>query len=300
MPARSCTHGSDQFVQTTILGETRARARWAKLALGEIVKGTLATLFIAGGIFVAAHLQAQAPADNQKWQRSQKGCEKADSLNRAVQRGCVDKVREFLAANGIDSKDGSQSEALTTAIRSGNKEIVEILIRAGAPLNPPSTVLWPPLSDAAFAKQLEIMKLLLQSGAKVDALDHRGATLLVSTGFFDPNVTTILLESGADPNARDREGATALMRASGYGLKQSVSILIDGHADVNLKDAKGRTALMHAAAGRLSSAIPLLLENGADPNLRDDEGKSALDIADHYNNLGAFTMLSVAVKRSHQ
>jgi len=281
-------------------GETRARARWAKLAVGEIVKGTLATLFIAGGILAAPRVQAQAPADNQKWQRSRVECEKADSLNRAVQRGCVDKVRELLAANGIDSRDGSQSEALTTAIRSGNKEIVGILIGAGAPLNPPSTVLWPPLSDAAFAKQFEIMKLLLQSGAKVDALDHRGATLLVSTGFFDPNVTTILLESGANPNARDREGATALMRASGYGLKQSVKILIDRHADVNLKDAKGRTALMHAAAGRISSAIPLLLENGADPNLRDDEGKSALDIADHYNNLGAFTMLSVAVKRSHQ
>jgi len=264
------------------------------------VKGTLATLFIAAGILSANYLQAQESEGNQKGQRSRIDCEKADSLNRAVQRGCVDKVRELLAANGIDSKDGSQSEALTTAIRSGNKEIVEILIRAGAPLNPPSTVLWPPLSDAAFAKQFEIMKLLLQSGAKVDALDHRGATLLVSTGFFDPNVTTILLESGADPNSRDREGATALMRASGYGLKQSVKILIDHHADVNLKDSKGRTALMHAAAGRLSSAIPLLLENGADPNIRDNEGQSALDIADHYNNLGAFTMLSLAVKRSQR
>jgi len=270
---------------------------WAKLALGGIVKGTLAILLIAGGI-VANDVQAQESAGSQNSQRSRIECEKADSLNRAVQRGCVDKVREFLATSGIDSKDGSQSESLTTAIRSGNKEIVEILIHAGAPLNPPSTVLWPPLSDAAFAKQFEIMKLLLQSGAKVDALDHRGATLLVSTGFFDPNITAILLESGADPNARDREGATALMRASGYGLKQSIKILIDHHADVNLKDAKGRTALMHAAAGRLSSAIPLLLENGADPSLRDNEGQSALDMADHYNNLGAFTMLSVAVKRS--
>jgi ankyrin repeat protein len=227
-------------------------------------------------------------------------CAQADSLNRAAQRGCVEKVREFLAANGIDSKNGGESEALRIAIRSGNKEIVQLLINAGAPVNPSATSLWTPLADAAFAKKFDIMKLLLQSGAKVDAPDHRGVPLLLSTGFFDPTVTTILLDAGADTNAVDREGETALMKASGHGGKETVKILIEHHADVNRKDVKGRTALMHAAAGYDSDAIPLLLENGADPNVRDNEGKSALDLADKSNNLGAFTMLSVAVKRSHK
>jgi ankyrin repeat protein len=166
-------------------------------------------------------------------------------------------------------------------------------------VNPSLTALWNPLTDAAFAKHFDIMKLLLQSGAKVDAPDHRGAPLLVSTGFFDPTVTMILLEAGSDPNAADREGETALMKASGHGVKESVKVLIEHHADVNRKDVKGRTALMHAAAGHLSDAIPLLLENGADPNARDSEGKSALDLADKSNNLGAIAMLSLAVKRSH-
>lgn len=255
---------------------------------------------MAAAAFFGTFLFAQQPSPEEAAPSHAELCAQADSLNRAVLRGCVEKVQQFLSAHGIDSKNGSQSEALTTAIRAGNKEIVEILIRAGAPVNPDSTVLWPPLSDAAFAKQFEIMRLLLQSGAKADALDHRGATLLVSTGYFDSNVASILLEAGADPNARDHEGATALMRASGYGLKQCVKILIDHHADVNLKDNRGRTALMHAAGGRRSDAIPLLLENGADPSIRDNEGKSALDIADQYNNLGAFTMLSLAVKRSHR
>jgi ankyrin repeat protein len=227
-------------------------------------------------------------------------CAQADSLNRAAQRGCVEKVREFLAANGIDSKNGGESEALRIAIRSGNKEIVQLLINAGAPVNPSATSLWTPLADAAFAKKFDIMKLLLQSGAKVDAPDHRGVPLLLSTGFFDPTVTTILLDAGADTNAVDREGETALMKASGHGGKETVKVLIEHHADVNRKDVKGRTALMHAAAGYDSDAIPLLLENGADPNVRDNEGKSALDLADKSNNLGAFTILSVAVKRSHK
>jgi ankyrin repeat protein len=226
-------------------------------------------------------------------------CAQADSLNRAAQRGCVDKVREFLAANGIDSKNGRESEALRTAIRSDNKEIAQLLINAGAPVNPSITTLWSPLADAAFAKHFDMMKLLLQAGAKVDAPDHRGMPLLVSTGFFDPATTTVLLEAGADTNAIDREGETALMKASGHGLKESVKVLIEHHADVNRKDVKGRTALMHAAAGHRSDAIPLLLENGADPNVRDNAGQSALDLADKSNNLGAIAMLSLAVKRSH-
>jgi len=226
-------------------------------------------------------------------------CAQADSLNRAAQRGCVEKVREFLALNGIDSNGGSESEALRTAIRSDNKEIAQLLINAGAPVNPSITTLWSPLADAAFAKHFDMMKLLLQSGAKVEAPDHRGVPLLLSTGFFDPTVTTILLDAGADVNTVDREGETALMKASAHGGKETVKVLVEHHADLNRKDVKGRTALMHAAAGHRSDAIPLLLENGADPNVRDNEGQSALDLADKSNNLGAIAMLSLAVKRSH-
>jgi len=259
-----------------------------------------AVILISAGLFLRIGLAGQERvADEPAPPSRPELCAQAETLNRAVQRGCVDKVRQLLAANGIDGKNGNESEALRTAIRAGNKEIAQILIEAGAPVNPSETSLWSPLTDAAFGKHFEIMKLLLQSGAKVDAPDHRGGTLLANSGFFDPTVATILLEAGADPNAADRDGTTPLMKASGYGFKQTIKLLIEHHADVNRKDSKGRSALMHAAAGRRSDAIPLLLENGADPSARDNEGNSALDLADKYNNLGAFTMLSLAVKRSH-
>jgi ankyrin repeat protein len=264
------------------------------------MKRILSALVMTACVLSAADSQGrQSMGNTQSSPPRAELCAQADSLNRATQRGCVEKVREFLAADGIDSKNGSESEALRTAIRSGNKEIAQILISAGAPVNPSVTTLWSPLADAAFAKHFEIMKLLLESGSKVDAPDHRGVPLLVSTGFFDPAVTSILLEAGADPNGADREGETALMKASGHGVKQTVKVLIEHHAEVNRKDVKGRTALMHAASGRYSGAIPLLLENGADPNARDYEGQSALDLADKSNNLGAIAMLSLAVKRSH-
>lgn len=226
-------------------------------------------------------------------------CSNADSLVHAVSMGCTDKVRDFLAKDGIDSKDGSESFALDAAIGSGSEPLVKLLIDAGAPVNPKETKLFSPLAEAAMPSHVEIMKLLLQAGAKVDAVDHNGMTLLVSSGFFDPSVTKVLLEAGANVNATDGNGETALMKASGYGFKQAAQILIEHHADMNLKDSKGRTALMHAAAGRFSDAISLLLENGADPNVRSNEGKTALDLADTSNNLGAIAMLSAAVKTAH-
>lgn len=226
-------------------------------------------------------------------------CSNANSLVHAVSMGCTEKVRDFLAKNGIDSKDGSESLALQAAIRSGNEPLVKLLIDAGAPVNPKETKLFSPLADAGMTRHVEIMKLLLQAGARVDAVDHNGMTLLAGYGFFDPNVTRVLLEAGASVDATDGKGETALMKASGYGFKQAIKILIEHHGDVNRKDASGRTALMHAAAGRFSDAIPLLSESGADPNARDNSGKSALDLANASNNLGAIAMLDLATKTSH-
>lgn len=225
-------------------------------------------------------------------------CSKADSLASAVSAGCTDKVHDLLAKDGIDSKNGSESLALQAAICSGNEPLVKLLIDAGAPANPKETKLFSPLGYAAQTRHLEIMKRLLEAGAKVDAADYNGMTLLVESGFFDPDVTEVLLGAGANVNAIDGKYETALMKASGFGFKQSVKVLIEHRADVNLKDSKGRTALMHASTGRFSDAIPLLLENGADPNVRDNEGKTALDLADASNNLGATAMLSVAMKTS--
>lgn len=120
------------------------------------MKPALAFPMIAAGIVLAVASRAQEPVHKTPTapsidpeQRSLSTpsraelCAKADSLIRATQRGCIEKVREFLAANGIDNKNGRESDALRTAIRSGSREIVQLLITAGAPVNPSETALWP-------------------------------------------------------------------------------------------------------------------------------------------------------------
>jgi ankyrin repeat protein len=224
-------------------------------------------------------------------------CARVQSLAQAVSSGCIDQVRGFLAKDGIDSKDGTESPSLNNAIRSGNEAVVKLLIQSGAPINPTHVSVWSPLAEAAQWRRVGIMKLLLESGAKVDGVDSRGETYLASYGFFFPQILRILLDAGANPNATARDGQTALLQAATYGNEKSVRILIEYHADVNLKDCKGRTALIHAAMGGYIDAIPLLLENGADADARDDEGKTALDLARTSKNQAAVRLLSPAIKK---
>jgi uncharacterized protein len=222
-------------------------------------------------------------------------CASASTLEGAASLGCVDRVKEMLSTGGIDSRDGEESRSLNSAIRLGRNEVVRLLLDAGAPVNPREIKVWPPLAEAAHARQIGIMKTLLKAGANVDVRDLQGPYLALY-GYFDTHVLRVLLEAGADPNARDGEGKTALMEASGYGYEDAIKLLIEHKADVNLQDNSGRSALMHAAAGNYVDAIPYLLRNRADLYAKDAKGETALDIAQKSRNEVAVEMLSAAIQ----
>lgn len=221
------------------------------------------------------------------------------ALSRAAGLGCTGRVAELLSKDGIDSKDGSESEALNAAIRTGNEAIVKMLLNAGVPVNPPKFRLWSPVAEAAYWRKLDVMKLLIKAGANVDSVDHQGVTYLAAYGYFDNRVLKTLLDAGANPNAADRDGQTALMQAAHYGYEKAVVLLIEHGAVVNQKDHKGRSALMYAANWEYVDAIPHLLNHGSDLYARDSDGKTALDLARLSKNKVAIELLSAAKEGWH-
>ena len=91
-------------------------------------------------------------------------------------------------------------------------EVAKALIDAKAEINPKGNFFSSPLANAVG--DLEMVKLLIASGAEVNQKNFRGATaLMVAAGAGTPSVVRYLLEKGADVNARDQEGNSVLTYA---------------------------------------------------------------------------------------
>jgi|GEM_PF-2068094 ankyrin repeat protein len=95
------------------------------------------------------------------------------------------------------------------------------------------------------AGRTDIVKLLLEKGANVDATNEYGKTALMFAIALDrTDLIKILLENGANINARDSNGDTVLMLASSYGCSSDiVKLLLERGADINAIHHGGQTAL---------------------------------------------------------
>jgi ankyrin repeat protein len=216
----------------------------------------------------------------------------------------------LLVEHGADvnaKSDNGRTPLMIAATRNGSAPILQFLLDHGADASARSsqrTAGASALSEAAFASDVDAMRMLIDHGA-----DPKGAgpgvillgmavdclpcidQVIGSTPKADVNLAMMfdtppdagglmiktLLDRGADPNAKDSDGNALLplVCAADSAPPDLVKYLIDQGADVNARGPEGHTALALAMRHGHTPMVDVLLRAGAKPP--DDPADIAAD-----------------------
>jgi hypothetical protein len=138
---------------------------------------------------------------------SQTGTQGSERHDLSANQGRTFERNETVARNYLDRAGRS---ALHDAVV-WNPHEVPYLIRSGADVNLKDANGYTPLHFAAQEQSVEITRLLLDAGAKVDERDHHGNTPLSNAVFHyrgDGSLIELLRERGADPFAKNNYGSS--------------------------------------------------------------------------------------------
>ena len=143
-------------------------------------------------------------------------------------------------------------------------KITSALILEGADVNACNKGGWTPLMQISTGrdKDIELVQLLLKYGADVNALSQNGETALKLAAWNGQlQLVRILLDSGADMDERS-QGDAPLIYASRNGQFKAVQLLLDRGASIT--NSIGVTALHCASVYGDPKTVEMLLQRGID------------------------------------
>jgi ankyrin repeat protein/truncated hemoglobin YjbI len=170
-------------------------------------------------------------------------------------------VADLLIAHGKRVPSWMLPRACRPDVSSNELHRVEVLLGYGASVDDRGRYGLTALHYAVRGGKLPLIKLLLERGARANALDDDGLTPLLhlskTRSKADPiPVMKLLVASGADVDARDESQGTLLMCFARRGVAEAVQWLLAHGADRNARNQSGKTA---AELGRAHEAIVRLL-----------------------------------------
>ncbi|KAL4734793.1 hypothetical protein BDV11DRAFT_212465 [Aspergillus similis] len=176
-----------------------------------------------------------------------------------------------------------------------------------------------PLLIAAENTQLEVMRVLVESGARVDSSNNEHQNVLhiacKNGRFHDYSMIKLLIDKGASPYICDRDNMTPFLYAVGCRYKELAQAFLQNGYDLTIgvqrrswpgrpimqstcslserqengspmNGESGLTALHFSALNACTDMTVFLLEHGADPNARSGFGGTALHVGIRCKLLG--------------
>ena len=170
----------------------------------------------------------------------------------------------------VNAFGGYYRTPTAAALAGRHFELAQVLHRSGSPVDPRGISGKSLLHAAVHAGDLEMVRVLIDYGLDVNALDNLGSTPLnfaleYRSKNIDPEVVRFLLDHGADPNvlAKLQHGNTPLHRASRSGRIEITGLLVEHGANVEVQDDKGRIPLDVATKEQHDEILKFLSEHRA-------------------------------------
>lgn len=185
-------------------------------------------------------------------------------LVRAAREGELRSLEVLLDA-GAARHDTSRALALLVAAEHGHLPIIEALLRR-ARYSPEE--LGHALCGACYKHKPDAILRLIKAGASVTAYSRVSAhdqPLHLAARHDDPNLIELLLDRGAQVDAQDRHGRTPLWIAATRGHTRNVELLLTRGADHALAPHDGQDAYEAAYHAGHFGVLAALRAHGAQP-----------------------------------
>jgi uncharacterized protein len=123
----------------------------------------------------------------------------------------------------VEARTPQDESPLMMAALRGQTDMVRKLIARDADVNKPG---WTPLHYAATSAHVDIIALLLENHAYIDAESPNGTTpLMMAAQYGSPEAVKLLLEAGADASLKNQRGLGAIEFANLGGRRDSAELI---------------------------------------------------------------------------
>jgi len=197
-------------------------------ALDALGRNALAVVLTQGGA-TSSELKKIVPLLlNVEVPVNQKDHQGTSPIHIALQQGASDLVEKMLRQGApLEIQSEHTALAFLEAIRQNKMSTVRYLIEHQIPLEGPLYLDNLPLGQAASGGHLEILKYILDQGANINAQDVSGHTALHQSCILGckKRVLQYLLQTGADPQLKSERGHTVLDLAKNWNDKKAIRLI---------------------------------------------------------------------------